>query len=194
LVLEKTVTGAVLVGGTSRRFGSPKQDIMIGSERLVDCTERILTQVLGHFFLLIGLSENPDDRPNSGPLGGIETALKCAQGAGYTSVLIAACDMPGIEETMIRMIATHPSTAYVVTPTLDGQLQPLCARWLTSFLPQVQRALDAQELSIHQLLSQTPPYIIQEHELLEKTLSPHQVLANVNTPNDLDRFRNAALK
>ena len=167
---------------------------MIGSERLIERTQRILTQVLGHSPLLIGSVENPDDRPNAGPLGGIETALKHAQEAGYTSVLIVACDMPGIEEEMIRMIATHPSTASVVTPQVDGQLQPLCARWLTSFLPNVQRALDAQELSVHQLLAQIPPYIIQEAELLKTTQSPRQVLANVNTSKDLDRFRNDAMK
>ncbi len=192
--MEKTVTGAVLVGGTSRRFGSPKQDIMIGTERLVERTQRILTQALGHPPLLIGSVEHPDDRPNAGPLGGIETALKRAQWAGYTSVLIAACDMPGMEEEMIRMIATHPSTASVVTPQVDGQLQPLCARWLTSFLPKVQSALDAQELSVHQLLAHIPPYVIQDVELLKITQSPDHVLANVNTSNDLRRFRNDAMK
>ena len=188
---EKRIAGAVLVGGSSQRFGSPKTNIVVGAERLLERTCRIMKQALGHTPMLVGGDELPDEQPQLGPIGGLETALLRAKNQEYNSVIIVACDMPGITVPLVRWIAQHPSTAYAVVPKVSGKLQPLFARYLTSFHPFVKEAISCNIRSLMDLLKKHPPQLIEEEELARHVESPRQQFANINTPNDLKNFRKA---
>ena len=157
-------TRLAVVGGASRRFGAPKENIIVGAERLVERTSRVVTEALGHAPMLVGGDDIPDDRPKIGPIGGLETALRRAKAREYSSVLVVACDMPGITVNLLRWIARHPSASYAVVPKVAGRVQPLFARYLTSFLPLVEEAISCDVRSLSDLLSRHPPYLIEEGE------------------------------
>ncbi len=186
---NKQITGAVLVGGSSQRFGSQKTKIVVGAERLVERTCRIMKQALGHEPMLVGGDELPDVQPHLGPIGGLATALLRAKNQKYSSVIIVACDMPGITAPLLRWIAHHPSTAYAVVPKVAGRLQPLFARYLTSFHPLVEEAIACNIRSLMDLLKRHPPHLLEEEELARQVESPRQQFVNINTPDDLKKFR-----
>ncbi len=164
-----TVTPVILTGGQSRRFGRPKTDIVIDSERLLDRTIRVARQALGVEPLVIG----DDSRPGNGPLGGIETALLRVDGP----VLVLACDMPLLTEALLRRLAERPGDVDVVVPRANGRLHPLCARWSPTSGPAVTAAIDAQRLSVTRLLDDLSTDIVD--------VVDSRALSNVNTPEEL---------
>lgn len=95
--------GAVLAGGESSRYGSPKALATVGGVRIIDRVIRALREVTPEIILSanepalfrdLGLPAYPDERPGLGPLGGIYTTLLRAREAGRPGILAVACDMP----------------------------------------------------------------------------------------------------
>src|SRR5690606_22361496 len=99
------VIGAVIAGGASSRFGSPKALATVGGTRVVDRVIRSLRTALGHRDVIaivndadlasrIGLPHRADVRAGAGALGGVHAALVWARERGSDGVLAAGCDMP----------------------------------------------------------------------------------------------------
>ncbi|MFO7894290.1 MAG: molybdenum cofactor guanylyltransferase [Longimicrobiales bacterium] len=95
--------GAVLAGGESSRYGSPKALATVGGARIIDRVIEALRPVAPdviisanepELFADLGLPTYPDERPDLGPLGGIYTTLLRAREAGRPGILAVACDMP----------------------------------------------------------------------------------------------------
>lgn len=95
--------GAVLAGGESSRYGSPKAFATVGGVRIIDRVIDALCQVTPDIILSanepelfqdLELPTYPDQRPGLGPLGGIYTTLLRAREAGRPGILAVACDMP----------------------------------------------------------------------------------------------------
>lgn len=133
--------------------------------------------------VLIGAATTglPDRRPGQGPLGGMETALDAATGR---DALILACDLPAVDRALLLELLRRPrgfgrrgGEARVATG--HGRLQPLCGVYSSSCGPLVGRALDRGERSVLDLLS----------SLRVVTVEAGDRLANVNTPEDWERWR-----
>ncbi len=173
-----TVNTAILTGGLSRRFGSPKTDIEIDGETLLARTARIARDA--------GAAEvqsiDVDLRPGNGPLGGIETAL--SRGSS-SHVMILACDMPGLTAPLLRLLWTHPAPHDVVVPASGGRRHPLCARWARSALGSVSAAIDRGDLSVQRLLDALEISVVDEVALREGGIDPAAALKNVNRLEDL---------
>lgn len=90
-----------------------------------------------------------------GPLSGVRTALAWAETRGDTYVITAPCDMPRLPETYVqRLISVATGDADVVH--FSGVRDyPLCARWRTAILPDLQDALrsSAGGLAVMRFLS-----------------------------------------
>lgn len=173
-----SVCGIVLAGGKSRRYGSPKQNIVIDGTTMMARTRALLQELLGEEPLPV----LPDDRPGNGPLGGIETVLRVAPA---DRVLVVACDLPGLSTELLRLIAYHPADVDVVVPVSGGRRHPLCARWHRRCLPQVTAALDQGRRSVNRLLDELN---VVEVDPAGAGLASDHALANVNAPADLTAF------
>ena len=178
--------GVVLVGGQSRRFGSPKHDVHIQGETLLERTRRILNEAIGTPALISGSDELPDRRSDTGPLGGIETAfLETTE----PFLIVVACDMPGLTAPLLQSLATNPSDADLVVPFVDNRLHPLCARWHRRTLPGITSALDSGNYRVHELLKTLTVTKLTETDLLEIGIDAAKNLWNINRPEDLLRYR-----
>src|SRR3989338_7683808 len=98
------ITGVVLAGGKSLRFGQNKAFALLQGVTLI---ERVLNVMKTLFDDLLIVTNNPGDyssfdvpvvsdlEPDKGPLGGIVTALHYSE---RDRIFVAACDMPLLDE------------------------------------------------------------------------------------------------
>ncbi|HET6809541.1 MAG TPA: NTP transferase domain-containing protein, partial [Acidimicrobiales bacterium] len=76
-----------------------------------------------------GLASVSEDPPGSGPLVAIAAGWRALTERGHGGpVLVLACDLPLVDEEVLRLLAGWPGPASVV-PVVAGRDQPLCARW-----------------------------------------------------------------
>src|SRR5947209_3261783 len=104
-----SATGIILAGGRSRRMGRDKALLRIEGETLLERTVRV-TRALADEVIVVGRPrlEGPggvlrleDERPDSGPLGGLYTGLRHASNA---VTIVVACDLPNVETAVLRRL------------------------------------------------------------------------------------------
>jgi len=131
----ETVTGAVLAGGRSSRFGSNKAVAAWGEGTLtgtaVSCLSGIFPSVLvvgKDASVVEGLKSSvrfvSDESKISHPLVGILAALREAE---TDRVFVTACDMPLLSPFLIRTLCEAASGYPAVTAVWNDKPQPLCA-------------------------------------------------------------------
>lgn len=184
-VLEE-VTGAVLSGGRSSRFGSDKALRVVGGrtllaralDSLAPAAERLL---VGRAYVGVDARHVPDLRPGLGPLAGLEAALHAADSAW---VALAACDLPCLSPAYWRLLCAHADgDRPVCVRHPNGDSEPLAALYPRSALRAVAARLDARELDLQALLVALDACWLDAAEV-EAACGP-AVLRNVNRPQDL---------
>lgn len=195
--------GAILAGGESRRYGSPKALAAVGGVRIIDRVVAALREVTPDLILSanepglfddLGLPTYPDEKPDLGALGGIHTALLRAHEAGRPGILAVACDMPFPSVPLLRQLrdaafdspGTPPSNA--VIPESHGRrgIEPLFAAYGVSCLPAIGAAIrdgDRRMIGFHDQVVVTRLPL----ELVESLCDPERAFLNVNTPAERDR-------
>lgn len=188
--------GAVLAGGSSSRFGSPKALARVGGQRLVDRTLSAVAAA-GRGVLIsndprvtAAVPSRADERPGLGPIGGIATALSWARGEGLDGALCVACDMPFVSTPLLRLIvdAARELPDHVVVPESGGRrgFEPLCAYYPVTALELLDRVR-----SPHRLVECFPTNRIPLSRIREAG-DPGTLFFNVNTREDLERAERIA--
>lgn len=171
----KRILGAVLAGGASRRFGSPKALAYLAGRHLIDhVIERLAGQT--EDVIVCGMTHDQRrsvaDRPHAGfgPLGGLCAALHLAVAEGFSHVLTSGCDIPQLPPTIVnRLRAAGPAAAVVMEQRTIGLWSASLAGVLSSHLA------ENGDRSIRGWMRRTGA--------IEVPLD--LPLANVNTPADL---------
>ena len=84
-----------------------------------------------------------DDEPGLGPLGGIGTALRVANGLG---LIVLAWDMPFVPAELLAALRRRGGAgADAVVPVHGGQREPLCAWYSADALTVCRRLLEGGE-------------------------------------------------
>lgn len=147
------IGAAILVGGTSRRMGSPKQHVPLPSgeslgEGMVRLARTVADIVIGAgpAGALDGIEMVGDleTHQGMGPLAGVEAALASARADRW---LILPCDMPWLGCELLRSMIDHPTKGCV---TLQGA-GPLPLRIDIDELESVSAALDRGSLAVREL-------------------------------------------
>ena len=172
------LTGVLLVGGASTRFGSPKALARLGDETLSArawrtlgeaCDDRLAVGKRGD-----GLElpfELVDDRSETrAALAGIVAGLRAAR--GRVAVMLPV-DTPLVTADLLRELAAACADA------ADPTAAPLPAAYARSALPVLERRLHEGRLALHEALDELDTRRIEVDEAL---------LANVNTPDELRRL------
>jgi molybdopterin-guanine dinucleotide biosynthesis protein A len=177
-VAHRGLTGVLLVGGASRRFGSPKALAQIGDETLAERAWRLLGEVCDER-LAVGkhadalelpfeiLDDGTDARAS---IAGLVAGLRAATN---DVALVVPVDVPLLTAAALRELAAACRDAAV--PTTG----PLPGAYRRSALPVLERALAAGRFSIRDALSPLEVAVV--------PLEP-SILVNVNTPDDLQRL------
>jgi molybdopterin-guanine dinucleotide biosynthesis protein A len=173
-VADRALTGVLLVGGASARFGSPKALARldgptlaeIGWATLAFCDERLAVgkraDGLDLPFPLI--DDGTDVRA---PIAGVVAGLRAA---ANDLCVVLPVDTPRITPEALAVLADACKDAAV------PQTGPLPGAYRRTALPALERALSAGRLSLREALAALATLVVE----LEPAL-----LLNVNTPDDL---------
>jgi molybdopterin-guanine dinucleotide biosynthesis protein A len=171
-VAHRALTGVLLVGGHSTRFGSPKAHAVFRGETLAARAWRVLGETCDER-LAVGRADGlpfetlDDAREEAGPLGGIVAGLRAA---AHDVCVVVPVDMPLLEAVALRLLGDACREAAV------AQLGPLPGAYARDALPVLEDALARGELRLRDAVARL--------EVSTVTLDP-AMLRNVNTPDDL---------
>lgn len=186
--ITREVTGLILAGGQSRRFGSSKaRHAVQGQPMLAHVYEALRAATarkplisvrpgMGPFFSLEAQYVE-DCVSDAGPLAGLHAGLQATE---TPWLLAVACDMPFLTPAALRSLIEErtPETGAVVATTPGGRRQPLCACYrCDAVLPAVRRHLDDRRLALHALLGQLAS--------VRAVSLPEAPLRNINERSDL---------
>jgi len=171
-VARAGLTGALLVGGASSRFGSPKALARLGGETLAERGWRTLGQACEHR-LAVGKAADALELPfpvlddESGERAAIVGLAAGLRAAPTELCVVLPVDCPAMTaEALLALADACRGDAAV------PQTGPLPGAYRCSALP----ALESGELSIRRVLQQLDVAVVELDPVL---------LANVNTPDDL---------
>lgn len=163
--------GAIIAGGASVRFGSPKALAEVGGVRVIDRVARALGAAHipdNHIVAIVNdaaiatsivLPHRPDVIPGAGALGGVHAALLWARERDLPGILAVGCDMPFLSPALLaHLLAETVGTEDVVIPESEGRrgMEPLCAAYRTTCVEPIERALasgDARMIGFHDSVS-----------------------------------------
>jgi len=192
LVPFRNVTGLILLGGKSSRYGSNKALVEIEGVRLVDRVAGVMKSIFHRVLLLTNTPEEyaylqlpmvEDLIKDLGPMGGIHTGLMTmSDEAGF----IVACDMPFLSERLIRHMVDVRDDFDAVVPRMDWMLEPLHALYSKKCLPAIQEAIEQHQHQIAKCFARMCVRYVDEEELRlwDQGL---RSLFNINKPEDLPR-------
>jgi len=184
------VTGIVLAGGKSRRYGKNKALERIDGVPLIERAVRTLERVFHHVLLSTNTPKDFDflDLPfvkdritGLGPLGGVHAGLiAMPDEAGF----FVACDMPLLNPALIRHMALSGGDSDAVVPRIGGYLEPLHALYRRACLAPVNRAIERGDRGIRSFYSEIRIRYMEEADI--RVFEPDlDAFVNVNRPGEL---------
>ncbi|MDH3393690.1 MAG: molybdenum cofactor guanylyltransferase [Desulfobulbaceae bacterium] len=185
------ITGVVLAGGASTRFGSNKALAVHDGQPLIAhvvatmenlFSSRLLVTNTPETYGFLGWPSVGDHFRGAGPLAGIHAAL----GAIKTPyAFVVGCDMPFVSERLVRVLADLANGDWdAVVPCPGGRPEPLYAMYHRRCLATIEANLQRDERKIGFALQSLRVRRVEEKELLA-VLPDLGTFLNVNRPVDL---------
>lgn len=184
------VTGVILAGGKSTRYGSNKAFACIDGVPLIERVIQVMGAVFENMLLItntpeeyahLGLPMKGDLIKGLGPMGGVYTGLKSISGE---SGFFVACDMPYLNATLIRRILEMRGVSDAVVPRLGAMVEPLHALYTKGCIGAIEELIRAGNHQILRFFARVRVQYVDE-ELLRTYDGDLRFLANVNRPRDL---------
>ncbi len=187
---SKDITGIILAGGKSLRYGKNKALVEVEGTRLI---ERVISVVQPLFENLIIITNNPreydylqlpmheDLIKGLGPLGGVYTGLEAISNE---SGFFVACDMPFLQSDLIRHMVEIKGDFDAVVPKVDWKIEPLHAIYTRNCLPAIKQLIDAQGYQIIKFFDNIRVRYVKEKEIRSFD-SRLKSFLNVNSPGKL---------
>ncbi|OCW93422.1 hypothetical protein A9168_11240 [Macellibacteroides sp. HH-ZS] len=181
------ITGVVLAGGKSSRFGSNKALSRYGKSyflqhivrKIQPYTKEVVVAGFYPEYQMLGVPVWKDVIPDSGPLGGILTALT------YCStpwILVLTCDMPLISnEIIMQMMAAGRGEAIIGWrhESTPGVFPLLLSK---SLLPHIEAAIEEKRFRVKQLFDWGNACLIPIPDELQ------HLFANINNQEEYNRI------
>ncbi len=191
----RDVSGVILAGGKSRRYGRNKALEKIDGVPLIERVTGVMRPIFQHLILVTNTPEEysylnlpmyEDLVKNLGPLGGIFTALTLIPS---DSGFFVACDMPSLNGKLIRHILENRGDFDVVIPMVSGKLETLHALYSKRCLPAIKKLIDASEYQVFRFFPEVSVRYVDEAQI--RAFDPGiESFFNINRPQELRRFSN----
>jgi molybdopterin-guanine dinucleotide biosynthesis protein A len=177
-VARRALTGVLLVGGASTRFGSPKALALVDGETLAARAWRLLGEACDERIAVGKLADGlalPFDVVDDGtdvraPIVGVVAGLRAAR---HDVSVMLPVDAPRFTEAALHELAAACRDV-AVAPS-----GPLPGAYRRTALPALEQALAADRLSLRNAIAELDVAIV----ALDASL-----LLNVNTPDDVQRL------
>ncbi len=153
----KKITGIILCGGKSCRFGEDKGLCTLGGKRMIDyplealggiCDEIIISSNDDRYINL-GYKVIPDKVKNIGPIGGIYTALL---ESNSDDNIIISCDMPFAGKELLQYILKQKHNSLIASAFEGEYVEPLCSYYHKSIIPLVEEMIAKKRFKLTKLL------------------------------------------
>lgn len=185
------MTGVVLIGGRSRRFGRDKVLSEFRGIPLVDHAVEVLAPLFDEVILVghrrSGLEQYrvvEDIRPGCGPLGGIYTALSSTSAE---FCFVCAADMPNMNPDFIAHMISMADDHDVIMPAWSKGREPLHAIYRRTVIPHARSLLEQETFKIFSLIQKVDTLFIAE-ETIRCYGDPEVMFSNINTMHDMARM------
>jgi len=185
------VTGVILAGGRSSRFGSNKALALIDGKPLIQRITDLMASLFPESLLVtntpadyefLSLPMTPDRFHGCGPLAGIHAAL---QQITTPRAFVVACDMPNLSAELIRYICSINEQPYdVIIPWPESGQEPLFGIYHKRSLAVIEACLRQKECQIIRALKNLQVRRLSEPEILALT-GDLACFKNINQPTDL---------
>lgn len=189
------LTGIILAGGESSRFGSPKALALFRGRPLIECVAAALGAACDSLLVVRAagapllplpasgaITQVQDDVRGRGPLAGIVAGMAASPTA---LCFVTSCDAPLLQPSLVVGLAERSSGFDAVCPRVGGRLQPLAAIYrIPAVLPAFERALAAGQLRVSACVQQLNTRFVDDDELRE--FDPQlDSFRTANTPDEL---------
>lgn len=188
----------VLAGGKGLRLGRNKVLEIVGDRSVLNqviscvsslCSETIIVttreQAIPQSISSLQFRVVTDIFPGKGTLGGIYTGL-VASNSFYN--LVVACDMPFLNQSLLRYMLELSTGADIVVPRVGKQFEPLHAIYAKSCLAPMEDMIKQDNLIIYKLYSSVKVRYVEAEEIAR--FDPeHLSFFNINTEADLKKAR-----
>jgi molybdopterin-guanine dinucleotide biosynthesis protein A len=194
MISKEKITGIVLAGGNSRRFGSDKGLHPFKGRPLVKYSVEVLKPLCGK--ILVSANNNidrykemgyevvQDSVKGIGPLGGILSCLKYSE---TQHNLVLSCDMPFMNSSVFELLVNSIENFQAVVPVHETFLfEPLSAYYNTNVLGDLQKSIGAGDYKVMNFLKK----VRFKPVLFDKKISWYSdnVFTNINRLADLEAF------
>ena len=184
------MTGVILAGGKSSRYGTNKAFAEMKGTRLIDRVVGIMSAIFPRLIIVTNTPQEyaylqipmfEDIIKGLGPIGGIYTGLSnMSDPAGF----FVACDMPFINPELVRHMVRIVHDDDAVVPKVEWKIEPLHALYVKSCLPFIRAAIDAEEYQMVKCYDRMRVRYVEEDEI--RGYDPHlKAFFNVNRPEEL---------
>lgn len=136
---KKNTHAYILAGGKSSRMGTDKAILMLEGKTILQRIIDELRPAVEKIFIVsdhpehgkFGIECIPDKIKNSGPAGGIYTALAhCSS----EKMMVVSCDMPFIKTEAVLFMLKNSKDTQITVPVFQNQLEPMFAVYSKSCL------------------------------------------------------------
>lgn len=197
--MTQKMTGIILAGGKSQRFGLNKALLKIGGKTVMEIMADRLKPIVADILISANSPEEyaflklpivQDIYPNCGPLAGLHAALSRST---TDRNLVASCDMPLMSTEMIAYLAAYETGKKIVVMRVAGHMQFFPGIYRKSVLPVLEEILAGstatvstrRERSFYALIEKTKAEIIDPSVL---NFYREELFFNMNTREDYDKI------
>jgi len=191
MALIPDITGVILAGGQSSRYGSNKALALLHGKPLIRHVAETITAVFDSCLLVtnnpgqydfLGLPITGDRFPAMGPMAGIHAAL-CSAATPW--IFVVGCDMPSITPDLVSFLCSFRQEKFdAVIPWPATGAEPLCGLYHKTAIAKLEHYLENGKAKLQELLADLTVRRISEQELLRAT-DDLTVFFNVNRKADL---------
>lgn len=188
-----TVTGVILAGGQSKRMERRNKALFpLGRESIIACTVRLFRRLFDEVLIItntfdpyqdLGCRLVADILPGNDSLGGLHTGLMEAKSSHS---FLAACDMPFLNEKLIRRQMELCEDYDVVIPVSSYGYQPMHSIYSKNCIGPIERQIQQGDLKIVRFF---PEVRVREFGVEEiHPIDPEELsFFNVNAPVDWEQ-------
>ncbi len=184
---KSKITGVVLAGGQSRRFGRDKGVYLYKGKplvlRAVDsirplCDEILVSTNNPEAYTQFGLPLIADIFQGCGPLGGIHSGLTHAH---HNTVLFIACDTPNVPVSIYHVLLNNMHAHDAIMPAHGNYIETLCAVYHKRCLPQIKESL---KNGVYKILDAHNNMNVRYFPVGKEDFYSPEIFHNINYQND----------
>jgi len=190
--LLKNCTGVILAGGENKRMPVLKAFIEIEGQKIIERNLEIMKRLFKEVFIVTNQPEIylyldvplfGDIYNIRGPMTGILTALVNSKSPW---VFISACDMPFLNEHLIKYMYSKKDNFIAVVPMTGDGVEPLFAFYSKSLLSLMEESILMGKPAIKDFLKNKRVKYVMIEEI--KKIDPEmRSFINLNTPEDVEK-------